>query len=80
MHPELYVVRLGENDLRTTRDGPHKDVFVAKFEKHAQFNERLMINDIAMVYLDRDVEFTGNCNFWFLYRMIFFHLTQLNFN
>lgn len=64
MDPALYVVRLGENDLRTTRDGLHKDVFVAKYEKHKQFDERLMINDIAMLYLDRDIEFTGNVDFF----------------
>lgn len=55
----LYVVRLGEHDIRTTDDGLHKDVRVKNSVPHEEYNGALDINDIGIVYLARDVIFTG---------------------
>lgn len=52
-------MRLGEYDTETTDDGPHEDVQVTHVEKHNAYNERLLINDIAIVYLVRDIAFNG---------------------
>lgn len=52
-------VRLGEYDTRTENDGQHEDIDVALAVKHEQFNDKLIINDIAMVYLVRQVVFNG---------------------
>lgn len=56
---ERDIVRLGEHDMSTTDDGAHQDIRVCNADKHEQFNDDLNINDIAMITLVRDVEFTG---------------------
>lgn len=53
---------MAEHDLTTTEDGPHLDVDVAYVDDHEQYDADLDINDIAMVYLENDVEFTGKLN------------------
>lgn len=42
------MVRLGEHDYATTTDGAHVDVRVVESVPHSLFNQRLMINDIAV--------------------------------
>lgn len=49
---------MGEHD-RSDDDGQHQDINVVRADPHDSFNSRLMINDIAIIYLERDVEFTG---------------------
>lgn len=51
---ERHVARLGEHDLRTD-DGLHEDILVARGVKHPN----PAINDIGIVHLERDVEFSG---------------------
>lgn len=51
-------VRLGEYDLSTTNDGQHEDIGIVNFEM-AELDEAHIINDIAVLYLERHVEFTG---------------------
>lgn len=53
------VVRLGEHQIGSTKYGSHEDIAIVRFLAHKQFDNVLWINDIAMVYLERDVEFTG---------------------
>lgn len=62
MNPYLYVVRLGEYDLTTESDGLHEDVRVTKRDPHENYNKPLGINDIAIVYLARDVKYNGTSN------------------
>lgn len=57
--PELWFARLGEYDIRTTEDGPHQDVEIADAIPHEHYHEELVINDIAIIHLMRDIEFTG---------------------
>lgn len=56
---QRHVIRLGEHDLLTSEDGPHLDVDVGRAEMHEKYDEDLDVNDIAMIYLEDDVEFTG---------------------
>lgn len=60
MNPSLYMVRLGEHDLQTQSDGKHEDVRVTHGDAHETYNKALGINDIAIVYLARDVQYNGN--------------------
>lgn len=53
-------VRLGEHDTASTHDGPTVDVDVVRIEKHDRYNKPYMTNDIAMLYLEHDVEFTSH--------------------
>lgn len=55
----LYMVRLGAHDFTATVDENHEDVRVASYVAHTQFNKSLMINDIAIIHLNRDVQFNG---------------------
>lgn len=52
-------VRLGEYDTSRTDDGPTVDVDIERIESHPRFNKPYMANDIAILYLKNDVEFTG---------------------
>lgn len=52
-------MRLGEYDIRTIDDGPHEDIEVLRWEPHQQYDSRLIIHDIGMIYLNRDVIFNG---------------------
>lgn len=53
------MVRLGEHDTRIMTDGEHQDIPVADEEPHEDFSMYRQINDIAVVYLERDVVFNG---------------------
>lgn len=57
--PHLYMVRLGEHDFSKTTDGEHEDFLVTNQFKHEFFDKSLMINDIAILDLSRDVVFSG---------------------
>lgn len=52
-------MRLGEYDTRTTTDGPHEDVRISKVQSHKDFDPDLYLNDIAIISLERNVEFNG---------------------
>lgn len=52
-------MRLGEFDTRITSDGEHQDIAVVDEEPHEDFSMKWQINDIAIVYLERDVVFNG---------------------
>lgn len=56
---ERFVVRLGEYDLRTEDDGPHEDILIDRGVPHTSYSELFGVNDIAMIYLEHDVEFNG---------------------
>ncbi|XP_031780170.1 venom protease isoform X2 [Nasonia vitripennis] len=54
-----YQVRLGAHDLENTDDGSHPiDVIVESYVVHPEYNNTSKENDIAILRLDRDVEFT----------------------
>ena len=52
--------RLGEHDVRAPDDGIRDDVTIIHSERHENYNSNSKVNDIAMLYLERDVEFSGN--------------------
>lgn len=52
-------VRLGEYDTGTDDDGPHTDVDVAEYLQHEDFDRKSLENDIALIYLEHDVNFNG---------------------
>lgn len=59
------MVRLGEHLLSASEFakilfGPHEDIGIARFVIHEEYDEDLWIHDIAMIYLERDVLFTGD--------------------
>lgn len=54
---------MGEYDKRTESDGPHQDIKIADYETHSDHDDFIKINDIAMIYLEHDVEFTGENSF-----------------
>lgn len=56
---ERKFARLGERDLRTEDDGPHQDIPIARSVAHEQYDPVWKFNDIAMLHLERDVEFSG---------------------
>lgn len=53
------IVRLGEHDTTTESDGLHQDLKVEKFFMHRHYDSFDKLNDIAILSLERDVEFTG---------------------
>lgn len=52
-------VRLGEHDLSTTDDGEVQDVKVIKSQPHEKYNKKDGTNDIAILYLEHDVNLTS---------------------
>lgn len=52
-------VRLAEHDL-TDEDTTHKDVQVIRSVRHPYYDT--YVNDIGILYLEHDVEFTGKNN------------------
>ena len=54
----LTHVRLGQHDANAF-ELDNEDVKVIRMEKHPRFNKPFMSNDIAILYLERDVEFSG---------------------
>lgn len=53
------AVRVGEYDFSTTDDGPHETIPIKYAKSHEKFHHILGINDIAIIRLSKDVEFTG---------------------
>ncbi|XP_067648125.1 ovochymase-2-like [Eurosta solidaginis] len=56
---DLSFVRLGEYDLSTETETKHVDIDVVKSARHPDFGERDRRYDIAILYLEKNVEFTG---------------------
>lgn len=54
---DLLFVRLGEHDLSTDTETNHVDVNVAKYVAHPAYNRRNGRSDIAILYLERNVDF-----------------------
>lgn len=50
-------MRLAEYDTRTDKDTKHEDVKVTRVSSHKEYDG--LINDIMILYLERDVTFTG---------------------
>lgn len=61
------IVRLGEHDIATEDDGATDDVEIAHVVPHPEYDSELQLNDIAIVHLKHDIEFTGKLNIQFLY-------------
>lgn len=59
-------MRLGEYDLRTD-DGAHQDIPIARSVTHDDFDPNIKTNDIAIIHLERDVEFSGKIFTKFLF-------------
>ena len=75
---DRHVVRLGEHNLSSTTDGMHQDIRIYhaephdKYEyqdiriyhaeRHDKYDEKLDINDIAILTLVRNVTFSGKLN------------------
>lgn len=72
------IVRLGEHDTTTEEDGKHIDVPIARAEKHEKYNVITRLNDIAVILLAQDVEFTGRLELNSFYSTYFF-VEILNF-
>lgn len=62
-------MRLGEYDTKTTKDGEHIDIGIARADLHKDYsNFRIFhTNDIAIVELMHDVEFSGKFKFYFYF-------------
>lgn len=54
--------RLGEHNTNTFTDGKHEDINIDRRIQHKQWNRNLLINDIALLQLVRDVTFNGIIN------------------
>lgn len=67
----LYMVRLGAHDFTASDDENHEDVRVSSYVAHTQFDKSLMINDIAILHLNRDVQFNGKLYFSSFLRNVF---------
>lgn len=52
-------VRLGEHDLSTDTDGEVQNVKVIKTQPHENYNKRDGTNDIAILYLEHDVNLSS---------------------
>lgn len=52
------MVRLGEFDL-SKNDTHTEDIGIDHFVPHPEYDSELQLNDIAIVHLMRDVNFTG---------------------
>lgn len=55
------IVRLGEHDISSTSDGVTRDIKVIQSTPHPNYNYRDGTNDIALLYLERDVDIS--CEF-----------------
>lgn len=56
-------VRLGEHNTNTIEDEHRADVQIKRVDIHEDYIKVPKINDIAVVHLARDVEFTGKLNY-----------------
>lgn len=61
--PDIFMVRLGEHDFSKTTDGEHEDLLVTRSVVHEHYDKSLMINDIAILDISRDVTFNGKFNY-----------------
>lgn len=50
---------MGEYDTHSFTDGKHEDIDIVRQTPHEKWNRKLLINDIAILELARDVEFSG---------------------
>ncbi|KAM7357438.1 venom serine protease Bi-VSP-like [Cochliomyia hominivorax] len=55
---QITFVRLGEHDLTTDTEAHHVDINVVRIEKHPDYYKPSGRNDIAVLYLERNVEFS----------------------
>lgn len=54
--PEAFVARLGEHDYLSNDDGANPvDMPVVRIDRHAEFNSRTYLNDVAVLTLRRPV-------------------------
>lgn len=53
-------MRLGEHDLNIESDTETVDVPVVKVAKYPQYTTKDGHNDLAILFLERDVDFSGN--------------------
>lgn len=53
-------MRLGEHDLSSESDTYTVEVPVVKVAKYPQYTTKDGHNDLAILYLERDVDFSGN--------------------
>ncbi|XP_037827472.1 LOW QUALITY PROTEIN: venom protease-like [Lucilia sericata] len=58
LRTDLSFVRLGELDLTTDTEGRHVDIRVVRSEKHPDYSPQSGHSDIAILYLEHNVEFT----------------------
>lgn len=54
-----WFARLGEHDVRTEADGQHEDILITSKRVHPQYNKDLLIYDVSVLTLQRDVTFNG---------------------
>lgn len=52
--------RLGGHNNTRFNDGLHEDIPIRHFVSHPFYNPNNRPNDIAIAYLEHDVEFSGN--------------------
>ncbi|XP_037719640.1 venom serine protease Bi-VSP-like [Drosophila subpulchrella] len=55
----LSFVRLGEHDLSTDTETRHVDFKIAKYVTHPEYEVRFKRGDLAIIFLERNVEFTS---------------------
>ncbi|XP_037827473.1 venom protease-like [Lucilia sericata] len=58
LRKDLSFVRLGEHNLTTDTEARHVDIRVVRSEKHPDYTPRSGHSDIAILYLERNVEFS----------------------
>lgn len=66
--PDLHIIRLGGHELTNSDIGndhfQQVDIGIERKVSHPEYNVKTFENDIAVVTLEREIEFTGNnCNF-----------------
>lgn len=54
------------------KDENYEDVGIARSEQHEKWDKKLLINDIAILYLQRDVTFNGNITLIYNFLLINF--------
>lgn len=50
---------MGAHNLRTDDDGTYQEIPIARSVKHPRYEPNLYLNDVAILHLVRDVEFSG---------------------
>lgn len=64
------MARLGEHDFEQTTDKNCEDVLITRYTPHEHYDRSLMINDIAILDLDHDVQFNGKIDFYLLLQWV----------